>query len=63
MDSVTWGLNVRSSKDTSSQANILIAVPAGTQLLLHRLRTVFVPLLRCSPALLRLAKSAVRGLR
>jgi hypothetical protein len=34
MDSVTWGLNVRSSKDTSSQANILIAVPAGTQLLL-----------------------------
>jgi hypothetical protein len=34
MDSVTWGLNVRSSKDSSSQANILIAVPAGTQLLL-----------------------------
>jgi hypothetical protein len=34
MDSVTWGLNVRSSRDTSSQANILIAVPAGTQLLL-----------------------------
>ncbi len=34
LDSVTWGLNVRSSKDTSSQANILVAVPAGTQLLL-----------------------------
>jgi hypothetical protein len=34
MDSVTWGLNVRSSRDTSSQANILVAVPAGTQLLL-----------------------------
>ena len=34
MDSVTWGLNIRSSRDTSSQANILIAVPAGTQLLL-----------------------------
>jgi len=34
MDSVTWGLNLRSSKDTSSQANILLAVPAGTQLLL-----------------------------
>jgi hypothetical protein len=34
MDSVTWGLNIRSSKDTSSQANILVAVPAGTQLLL-----------------------------
>jgi hypothetical protein len=34
MDSVTWGLNIRSSKDTSSQANILLAVPAGTQLLL-----------------------------
>jgi hypothetical protein len=34
LDSVTWGLNIRSSKDTSSQANILVAVPAGTQLLL-----------------------------
>jgi hypothetical protein len=33
MDSVTWGLNIRSSRDTSSQANILVAVPAGTQLL------------------------------
>ena len=33
-DSVTWGLNVRSSIDTSSPANILAAVPAGTQLLL-----------------------------
>ena len=33
-DSVTWGLNVRSSIDTSSPANILVAVPAGTQLLL-----------------------------
>jgi hypothetical protein len=34
MDSVTWGLNIRSSKDSSSQANVLTAVPAGTQLLL-----------------------------
>ena len=34
MDSVTWGLNIRSSRDTSSQANILVVVPAGTQLLL-----------------------------
>jgi hypothetical protein len=34
MDSVTWGLNIRSSRDTSSPANILVAVPAGTQLLL-----------------------------
>jgi hypothetical protein len=34
MDSATWGLNIRSSKDTSSPANILVAVPAGTQLLL-----------------------------
>ena len=34
MDSVTWGLNIRSSKESSSTANILTAVPAGTQLLL-----------------------------
>jgi hypothetical protein len=34
MDSVTWGLNIRSSKDTSSLANLVIAVPAGTQLML-----------------------------
>jgi hypothetical protein len=34
MDSVTWGLNIRSSKDTSSMANIVVAVHAGTQLLL-----------------------------
>jgi hypothetical protein len=33
-DSVTWGLNVRSSIDTSSVANILAVVPAGTQLAL-----------------------------
>jgi hypothetical protein len=33
-DSVTWGLNVRSSIDTSSMANILATVPAGTQLTL-----------------------------
>lgn len=34
MDSVTWGLNIRSSKDVSSMANLVVAVPAGTQLLL-----------------------------
>jgi hypothetical protein len=34
IDSVTWGLNVRSSTDTSSMANVVISVPAGTQLLL-----------------------------
>jgi len=34
MDSVTWGLNIRSSKDSSSPANILVAVKPGTQLLL-----------------------------
>src|SRR6185369_16154537 len=34
LDSVTWGLNIRSSRDTSSMANLVIAVPAGTQLLL-----------------------------
>jgi len=33
-DSVTWGLNVRSSIDTSSMANVLTVAPAGTQLLL-----------------------------
>ena len=33
MDSVTWGLNVRSSTDTSSMANVVASVPAGTQLL------------------------------
>ena len=33
-DSVTWGLNVRSSIDTSSMANVVASVPAGTQLLL-----------------------------
>jgi hypothetical protein len=31
-DTVTWGLNVRSSIDTSSMANVLEVVPAGTQL-------------------------------
>lgn len=34
MDSVTWGLNIRSSKDASSRANIITAVKAGTQLML-----------------------------
>ncbi len=33
-NSVTWGLNIRSSPDNSSQANLILAVPAGTQLLL-----------------------------
>ena len=33
-DSVTWGLNVRSSIDTSSMTNVLAVVPAGTQLAL-----------------------------
>jgi len=33
-DSVTWGLNVRSSIDTSSTANVVTVVPAGTQLAL-----------------------------
>jgi Bacterial SH3 domain/Peptidase_C39 like family len=33
-DSVTWGLNVRSSIDTSSLANVVATVPAGTQLTL-----------------------------
>jgi hypothetical protein len=36
-DSVTWGLNVRSSIDTSSMANVLTVVPAGTQLILLEL--------------------------
>ena len=36
-DSVTWGLNVRSSIDTSSMANVLEVVPAGTQLILLEL--------------------------
>jgi Bacterial SH3 domain/Peptidase_C39 like family len=36
-DSVTWGLNVRSSIDTSSMANVLAVVPAGTQLILLEL--------------------------
>jgi len=31
---VTWGLNLRSSMDTSSTANIVAVLPAGTQLLL-----------------------------
>jgi hypothetical protein len=33
-DSVIWGLNVRSSVDTSSTANVVTVVPAGTQLTL-----------------------------
>ena len=33
-DSVTWGLNIRSSIDTSSMANVLAVAPAGTQLAL-----------------------------
>jgi hypothetical protein len=33
-DSVAWGLNVRSSIDTSSMANVLAVVPAGAQLAL-----------------------------
>ena len=31
-DSVTWGLNIRSSIDTTTTANILVSVAAGTQL-------------------------------
>ena len=34
MAEVTWGLNVRSSTDTSSMANLVVNVPAGTELLL-----------------------------
>jgi hypothetical protein len=33
-DSVTWGLNLRSSVNTSSMANVVAVVPAGTQLVL-----------------------------
>ena len=33
-DAVTAGLNIRSSIDTSSTANVIITVPAGTELLL-----------------------------
>ena len=33
-DSVTWGLNIRSSIDTSSMANVVDTVVAGTQVLL-----------------------------
>ena len=33
-DSVIWGLNIRSSVDTSSMANVVEVVPAGTQLTL-----------------------------
>jgi hypothetical protein len=36
-DSVTWGLNIRSSTDISSMANVLEVVPAGTQLILLEL--------------------------
>lgn len=36
-DSVTWGLNIRSSIDTSSMANVLEVVPAGMQLILLEL--------------------------
>lgn len=32
MDSAAWGLNIRTSTDTSSVANIVASVPAGTQL-------------------------------
>jgi hypothetical protein len=31
-DSVTWGLNLRSSVDTSSMANVVAIIPAGTPL-------------------------------
>lgn len=31
-EDVTWGLNIRSSEDTSSKANIVTVVPAGTVL-------------------------------
>ena len=34
MDSATWGLNIRTSTDTSSMANVVASVAAGTQLLL-----------------------------
>lgn len=32
VDSATWGLNIRTSTDTSSMANVVASVPAGTQL-------------------------------
>jgi len=34
MAEVTWGLNVRSSTDTSTMANLVVNVPAGTELAL-----------------------------
>jgi len=34
MSEVTWGLNIRSSTDTSSMANVVANAPAGTELLL-----------------------------
>ena len=34
MAEVTWGLNIRSSTDTSSMANLVVNVPAGTELAL-----------------------------
>ena len=34
MAEVTWGLNIRSSTDTSSMANVVANAPAGTELLL-----------------------------
>jgi hypothetical protein len=34
MAEVTWGLNVRSSTDTSSMSNLVVNVPAGTELAL-----------------------------
>jgi hypothetical protein len=36
MDSVTWGLNIRSSTNTSSPVNIIASVPGGTQLRLQK---------------------------
>lgn len=36
-DSVTWGLNIRSSVDVSSMANVVATVTAGTQLILLEL--------------------------
>ena len=34
LDAATWGLNIRTSTDTSSMANVVASVPAGTRLLL-----------------------------
>ena len=31
---LTWGLNIRSSTDTSTMTNVVVSVPAGTELLL-----------------------------